>query len=119
MMELFRGYVPTKNKKCLIKFKDAPLMSFDEVRDLPEYAGILDEDTILIDIDDKEQSDKLLKIVEDKDAFPVEEYGIAVKKGNTELLNKIKAYKDELKDGVMKKKERIEAVGYKKYMEEK
>ena len=36
-----------------------------------------------------------------------------------ELLNKIKAYKDELKDGVMKKKERIEAVGYKKYMEEK
>ena len=36
-----------------------------------------------------------------------------------ELLNKIKAYKDELKDGVMKKKERIENIGYKKYMEEK
>ncbi len=34
------------------------------------------------------------------------------------LLNKIKAYKEELKDGVMKKKERIETVGYKKYMEE-
>lgn len=34
------------------------------------------------------------------------------------LLNKIKAYKEELKDGVMKKKEHIEAVGYKKYMEE-
>lgn len=32
-----------------------------------------------------------LKIVEDKEAFPVEEYGIAVKKGNTELLNKINA----------------------------
>lgn len=32
-----------------------------------------------------------LKIVEDAEAFPVEEYGIAVKKGNTELLNKINA----------------------------
>ena len=32
-----------------------------------------------------------LKIVEDNEAFPVEEYGIAVQKGNTELLNKINA----------------------------
>lgn len=31
------------------------------------------------------------KIVEDKDAFGVEEYGIAVKKGNKELLDKINA----------------------------
>ncbi len=30
-----------------------------------------------------------LKIVEDTDAFEAEEYGIAVKKGNTELLNEI------------------------------
>ena len=30
-----------------------------------------------------------LKIVEDKDNFEVEEYGIAVKKGNTELLDEI------------------------------
>ena len=36
-----------------------------------------------------------------------------------ELLKKIKEYKDELKDGVMKKKEKIESVGYKKYMEDK
>ncbi|MGN0374468.1 MAG: 5-(carboxyamino)imidazole ribonucleotide mutase [Butyrivibrio sp.] len=35
-----------------------------------------------------------------------------------ELLEKLKAYKEELKDGVMKKKEKIENVGYKKYMEE-
>ena len=34
------------------------------------------------------------------------------------LLEKIKAYKDELKAGVMKKKDKIENVGYKKYMEE-
>ena len=38
--------------------------------------------------------------------------------GDDELLNKIKAYKEELKAGVMKKKDKIENVGYKKYMEE-
>ena len=38
--------------------------------------------------------------------------------GDDELLNKIKSYKEELKAGVMKKKEKIENVGYKKYMEE-
>lgn len=36
-----------------------------------------------------------------------------------EILAKLKAYKEELKDGVMAKKEKIETVGYKKYMEEK
>ena len=35
------------------------------------------------------------------------------------ILNALKEYKDELKSGVMKKKERIEQVGYKKYMEDK
>ena len=38
--------------------------------------------------------------------------------GDEELLNKIKAYKEELKTGVMKKKDKIENVDYKKYMEE-
>ena len=54
-MELFRGYVPTKKKKCLIPFKDKPsseLKSYDEVKDLDEYAGILAEGTVLIDVDD-------------------------------------------------------------------
>ena len=49
-------------------FKDVPasdLKTYDEVKDLDEYAGILAEDVILIDIDDKEQSDKLIDIVED------------------------------------------------------
>ena len=64
-MELFKGYVPTKNKKCLRKFKDAPLMSLGEVEPLPEYAGILNDNTILIDIDDHEQSEILMSIVED------------------------------------------------------
>lgn len=67
-MELFRGYVPTKNKKCTMPFKGVPssqLKTYDEVKDLDEYAGILADDVILIDIDDKEQSEKLMDIVED------------------------------------------------------
>lgn len=69
-MNLFKGYVPTKNKKCTMSFKDSDgsdLLTYDQVSKLPEYAGILSDDTILIDIDDKEQSDRLLQIVEDKE----------------------------------------------------
>lgn len=36
-----------------------------------------------------------------------------------ELLARLKEYKEDIKDGVMKKKEKIENVGYKKYMEDK
>ena len=67
-MELFKGYVPTKNKKCLQQFKDVPtsqLKTYDEVKDLDEYAGILAEDVILVDIDNLEQSEILMNIVED------------------------------------------------------
>lgn len=67
-MELFRGYVPTKNKKCLMPFKDATiadLKTYDEVKNLDEFAGILADDVILIDIDDQTQSDILMDIVED------------------------------------------------------
>lgn len=47
---------------------------------------------------------KDLKVVEDKDAFEVEEYGIAVKKGNTELLNQINEVIDAMKaDGTLGK----------------
>ena len=45
-----------------------------------------------------------LKIVSDPEAFEAEQYGIAVKKGNTELLNMInKAIEARLKDGSISK----------------
>ena len=65
-MELFKGYVRTKNKKCIDKFKDVPLKSLEEIRGLDEYAGILANGIILIDIDDLEQSEILMNIVEEK-----------------------------------------------------
>lgn len=68
MQKLFKGYVPTKDKQCLMPFKNRPpseLRTYDEVRSLPEYAGIIDENVILIDVDDHEQSEKLMNIIED------------------------------------------------------
>lgn len=75
----FKGYVPTKNKKCMMTFKgksSEELLNIEEARKLDEYAGILAEDTILIDIDDYDKegklkngrpmSDVLLKMVEEQ-----------------------------------------------------
>lgn len=64
---MFKGYVPTKDKKCLQNFKGkaaSELKTYRQVKNLPEFAGILAEDVILIDIDDYEQSEILMKIVE-------------------------------------------------------
>ena len=61
---LFKGYVLTQNKKCIEKFKGkTDFKTFEEVERLPEFAGILAEDTVLIDVDDQEESDKLFEIV--------------------------------------------------------
>lgn len=61
-MELFRGYLPTSNKIPKTNFKN--MKSYEEVKDLSEYAGVLSEDTILIDIDDAAQSEIMMDIVE-------------------------------------------------------
>lgn len=62
----FKGYVETRDKKCIEKFKNrTDFKTLEQVQSLSEYAGILATDTILIDIDDKAQSDILFKIVKD------------------------------------------------------
>lgn len=68
MQKLFRGYVPTKNKECLMSFKgkdSSELKTLEEVQDLPEYAGVLEDGIVLIDIDDKDQSETMLDIIDD------------------------------------------------------
>ena len=67
-MDLYKGYVPTKNKQCTMTFKgksSEDLMTLDQVKDLPEYAGILNDETILIDVDDSDQAETLMDIIED------------------------------------------------------
>ena len=66
--ELFRGYVPTKEKECLLSYKNKraeDLRTYEQVKNLPEYAGILGDMTVLIDVDDHEMSEKLMDAVED------------------------------------------------------
>lgn len=68
MRDLFRGYVPTKDKKCKMRFRNktsAELMTLEQVQDLDEYAGILADDVIVIDVDDQTMSDVLFNIVSD------------------------------------------------------
>lgn len=70
MTDLFKGYVPTRDKKCTMAFRNksgAELLTYEQVKNMKEYAGILDDDIILIDIDNYEQSEILMKIVEDKE----------------------------------------------------
>lgn len=64
-MDLFRGYVKTKNKKCTQKFANGEkLLTLEQAEKLPEYAGILADHIILIDVDDEIQSEILMDIVE-------------------------------------------------------
>lgn len=65
-MDLFRGYVKTKNKKCTQKFANGEkLLTLEQAEKLPEYAGILGDHIILVDVDDERQSEILMDIVED------------------------------------------------------
>jgi len=63
----FKGYVETKDKKCIEKFKGrTDFKSYEQVKPLSEFAGILAADTILIDVDEFESSELLFKIVQEK-----------------------------------------------------
>lgn len=63
----FKGYVETKNKKCIEKFKNrSDFKTYDQVLPLDEFAGILAHDTILIDVDDFDESEVLFEIIKDK-----------------------------------------------------
>lgn len=65
-MDFFKGYVETKNKKCIEKIRGRnDFKSYEQIKLLPEFAGILAEETILIDVDDFDQSEILFKIVND------------------------------------------------------
>lgn len=63
----FKGYVETKDKKCIEKFKNrTDFKTYKQVQSLPEFAGILATDTILIDVDEFEPSEILFRIVKEK-----------------------------------------------------
>lgn len=62
----FKGYVETKNKKCVEKFKGrSDFKTFEQVQSLPEYAGVLSPETILVDVDDFDSSEILFKVIQE------------------------------------------------------
>lgn len=62
--QIFRAYIITRNKIPGRKYTDpANHYSLAEVQSLPEYAGILSEQAVLVDIDDGKEGERLLEIV--------------------------------------------------------
>ena len=63
---LYKGYVETKGKQSIEKLKNrTKYKTYEEVKDLNGFGGVLANDTILIDVDDAEQSEILMNIVEE------------------------------------------------------
>ena len=64
-MNIFKGYVRTKNKRAIDPYKGVSnLRTLEEVENLDEYAGVLSDDVVMIDIDDHKQAEKLYEIIE-------------------------------------------------------
>ena len=63
---LFKGYIQTDGKAAIEKFKGVDkLKSYRDVYTLDSYAGVLNEDTVLIDIDNEAESEILYQICQD------------------------------------------------------
>lgn len=53
--QLFRGFIPTNQKRAKMKFKDVEnLPKLEDIRQCDEYAGILKEGVLLLDFDNME-----------------------------------------------------------------
>lgn len=63
--KLYCGYVKTKNKESIEKLKDrVKFSSYEEIKSRDEFAGVLNQKTIMVDVDDSEQSEILMNMVE-------------------------------------------------------
>ena len=64
MINPFRGYVATKDKKPIQKFKDVDgLLTLEEANRLEEYAGVLNGEFTVMDIDDGKEAEKIIRLV--------------------------------------------------------
>ncbi|QDY21935.1 DNA primase [Clostridium botulinum] len=68
---MFKGYIPTggkDGKRPTEEYKDrTDFYSLEDIESLNSYGGVLKDNIIQIDIDDKEQSDILYKIIKELD----------------------------------------------------
>lgn len=64
MGELYKGYVLTRGKVIIEKYKNrSDFKTYEEVKDSDSFAGILADNVVLIDLDESSQADILFKIV--------------------------------------------------------
>ncbi|MGI6091944.1 MAG: DNA primase, partial [Negativicutes bacterium] len=62
--KLFKGGIETKDKKAAEAFKNRmQFKSYDQCQYLNEFAMVLGEDTVLLDFDDAEQAEIMLRII--------------------------------------------------------
>ena len=69
-MSLYKGYVPVNGKRSLMPFKGkdaSELLTLEAVEKVPSYGGVLDDNAVMVDVDDMEQSEMLLRIIKDLD----------------------------------------------------
>ena len=69
-MSLYKGYVPVNGKRSLMPFKGkdaSELLTLEAVEKVPSYGGVLDDNAVMVDVDDMEQSEILLRIIKDLD----------------------------------------------------
>lgn len=66
LKEIYRGFVRSSGKRPLERLKKDNLSSLEDVEH-DDYGGVLNDDIVLIDVDDVENSDKLLDIIEQEE----------------------------------------------------
>lgn len=65
-MKIYKGYTKNKGKKPLDKLQGVTeFRPLEEVKKFDSYGGVLSDDAVLIDIDDQEQSEILMRMVEE------------------------------------------------------
>lgn len=64
---MFKDYIRTEGKRAIDKFKgdDSNLISYHTARKYDSYGGVLKPNILFLDIDTKEESEKLLKIIKE------------------------------------------------------
>ncbi|HCX2158821.1 TPA: DNA primase [Staphylococcus aureus] len=65
---MYKGYLKSKGKRTITKFKKNTdvLLNYKQARSLKSFVGVLDDDYIMIDVDDKNEAEILLNIIEDE-----------------------------------------------------
>lgn len=66
MTGLYKGFIATNGKEPLEKYKGVDTFRcYKDVAHLQSFAGVLRDDCIMIDVDDAESAEKMMRIVED------------------------------------------------------